>query len=267
MKNIECASIRRQSFTKEYDLNKALIELASDCLNTQPDYKFLANPSGQYIYIYLTQYVVNFCRQYFEKNLDEIIFLDWGCGKGHVTYLLQALGATVISCDIEKNARQDSAFIQETPIISNAKILVEPLTHEFILPYEDNSLDVVLSFGVLEHVKNDIGSVKEINRILKKDGLFFCFNLPQTFSWTQRLAHLRGDYYHNRLYSKSRVEEILGENEFEMLDFWFRQLFPKNNFRIPFLSFYIAERIDLWLTSHSIFKYFATNIEFVAKKA
>jgi ubiquinone/menaquinone biosynthesis C-methylase UbiE len=60
--------------------------------------------------------------------------------------------------------------------------------------------------GVLEHVPNDQASLSEIVRVLKPDGLFFCFFLPTTLSWTQKVAHMRGNDYHDRLYDEKMVK-------------------------------------------------------------
>lgn len=189
--------------------------------------------------------------------------LDWGCGKGHVTWLMQKLGANPISCDVRAE-EGDSSFGQETPIIDETGILIDPLEHKYKLPYEDDSFDVVLGFGVLEHVPDDLNSLREINRILTSSGLFFCFFLPYFLSWTQRLAHLRGNYYHDRLYRKSLICKLMKDCNFRILDFWHRQVFPKNTVKYP--KYRTFEKIDQFLTTFTFMKYFATNIEFVVCK-
>ena len=75
--------------------------------------------------------------------------LDWGCGKGQVSKLLHGLGPRWLeSCDLLAD-RGDSAFGQKTPLLDACGISVTPLTHDYLLPYPDNSFDVVLSVGVL----------------------------------------------------------------------------------------------------------------------
>jgi SAM-dependent methyltransferase len=95
-------------------------------------------------------------------------------GKGHVSYWLKKNKLDFISCDVS-NTGVTSAFVINSPIISTENINVVELKHEYILPFDNSSFDVVLSFGVLEHVPNDLESLKEIYRILKKNGLFFLF--------------------------------------------------------------------------------------------
>jgi len=251
--------LRKQTFLANNPFDFELIELVKD----YESHQFLVNRSSHLIYLYLTQYVKNFSEFYFRKNLSELLILDWGCGKGHITFLLQKLGANLISCDLESN-NCDSSFGQETPIIKQLQIPVQPLKHSYQLPYADHSIDICLSFGVLEHVKEDLNSLKEINRVLSPQGLLFVFFLPFTFSWTQNLAHRLGNYYHDRLYSKRLVRELLAESNFTILDIWHRQLLPKNRFQYPYTYFF--ERCDQFITNNTPLKLVATNIEFVAYK-
>ena len=249
--------IRKTAFSSAIALDTELI----DTVQEYDSHKFLTNPAGQNVYLYLTLFVKMLCEYHFERSVSELKILDWGCGKGHVSYLLQQLEAQPISCDRASND-SDSSFGQQTPIIDKNKIAVVELNHEYQLPFESRSLDVVLSFGVLEHVPDDTKSLLEINRVLKPQGLFFCFNLPYKLSWTQNLAHLRGDYYHDRLYSKPQVKQLLQNTGFKILDLWHRQLLPKNNIKYP--QYQLFESIDQFLTQLTPLKYLATNIEFVA---
>ena len=138
------------------------------------------------------------------------------------------------------------------------------MQYDGVLPYGDASFDVVLSVGVLEHVPNDRASLAEIKRVLKPSGLFFCFFLPTDLSWTQKLAHLRGDFYHDRFYNERVVKEMLAESGMKLVDLWYRQLFPKNSVHYP--NFRMFERIDQLLTENTPLRVFATNIEFVSEK-
>lgn len=182
--------------------------------------------------------------------------LDWGAGKGHISYLLKQQGFDVTSCDLDCEAF-DSPFTQEIPIVDENEIDLVPLKHDYVLPFENDSFDIVVSFGVLEHVNNDFESLKEINRILKPGGAFFFFFLPFWLSWTQRIAHIRGDFYHTRLYDLKGVHELAERAGFHVGQVWHGQLFPKNG--LPFRPG--VERLDRFLTNHTPLKYFATNLE------
>lgn len=256
----EYVSLRKANLSKYWPLDQEITAIASSISS----HRFLQNPSGQYAYIYLTNYVRAVSESHFGRPFNQITVLDWGCGKGHVSKLFRDLNPQHLeSCDIQID-KDDSAFGQQTPILEHFEISVTPLTHPSKIPYADASFDVVVSFGVLEHVANDAASIAEITRILKPGGLFFCFYLPTKLSWTQKLAHLRGNDYHDRLYTKSSIDALTRSVNLQVRDSWYRQLFPKNTVTYP--AFRTFEHLDQFLTRYTPLRYFATNIEFVAVK-
>jgi SAM-dependent methyltransferase len=257
-----CTGFRETCFRKWIPYNDDL----RDIVKNEPSHRFLINPASQNTYLYQVEFVREFSEYYFRKPIGELAILDWGCGKGHVSFLLRERGATVRSCDfLEGENDDDSAFGQEIPIIRSARIPVDRLADPVKLPYLDRAFDLVLSFGVLEHVEDDLESLREINRILKPGGLFFCFFLPFVGSWTQYVMRSRGDNYHDRLYTKSKVNSLLKETGFELQDIWHRQLFPKNSVRYP--AYRAFESVDQALVRYTPLKYLATNIEFVASRS
>lgn len=251
--------IRRQVFARSFPLDQDLIRMVQGV----ETHRFLTNPASHQIFLYLTEFVKACSEAHWDRSITELRMLDWGCGKGQISYLLRKHGAILTSCD-RVSGQEDSSFHQQTPILDQTGISVDALDHDIYLPYEDSSMDGVLSVGVLEHVRDDRASLQEIYRILKPGGLFFCFFLPQTFSWTQRLAHVRGNTYHDRLYSRSQVYQLMGSTGFQILDFWYRQILPKNSIRYP--AYRQIELIDQWITDFSPLRCLATNIEFVACK-
>ncbi len=260
LRKTECVELRKKSFRKRIPYNEDLRNIVKD----EPSHWFLTNPASQNTYLYQVEFIQAFSERYFGKPLSELDILDWGCGKGHVSFLLRQRGATVTACDYQSTETDDtdSTFGQATPITKSAGIPVDPLEDAVKLPYPDAKFDVVLSVGVLEHVANDLESLKEINRVLRSGGILFCFNLPYFLSWTQRLAHLRGNFYHDRLYSKALTKRLLSQAGYDLLDIWHRQLLPKNTVRYSLYRFF--ESLDQFLVNCFPLGYFATNIEFVA---
>ena len=256
----DCARTRAASFCRPIAYNEKLREMVKD----ESSHSFLVNPASQNTYLYQVEFVQAFSEQYFQKPFPELKILDWGCGKGHVSFLLRERGTRVVSCDhfAEEGMDDDSAFGQRTPVIRKSGIQVDRLSDPVKLPYADSRFDVALSFGVLEHVQRDLESLKELRRVLRPGGLLFCFNLPYLVSWTQQLSHLRGNYYHDRLYTKAQTTGLLTDAGYVLLDLWHRQLFPKNSVRYPFYRAF--ERLDQLLVRHTPLRYLATNIEFVA---
>ncbi len=167
--------LRTEVFSAHWPLDEEIRQVSA----TLPSHSFLANPSGQYLYVYLTRFVRALSEKRLGRPFGDLSVLDWGCGKGHVSKLLRDLGPKSLdSCDI-LSEREDSAFGQEVPLIKRFGIQVRPLDHEYILPYQSEAFDVLLSVGVLEHVPNERASLAEIARVLKPGGLFFCLFYPQ----------------------------------------------------------------------------------------
>lgn len=256
---LEYSKIRKKTFSGNYSVDQELVQTVQH----EPGHKFLYMPASHLVCRYLTAYICNIAVYHFKKDIDKIRILDWGCGKGWVSYLLKKAGADVTCCDVQVD-KDDSAFGQATPIIEKYGYEVIPLHHEYKMPFPDTSFDIILSVGVLEHVPNEKQSLLEINRVLADRGLLLCFNLPYHFSWVQRALHLRGNYYHDRLYTKRGAGKLLDDAHFKIQDIWHRQLYPRS--MVPFSWYYLLERVDQILVERTPLKYFTNYIEFIAEK-
>lgn len=147
--------------------------------------------------------------------------LDWGCGYGQVSWLLQHRGVNVLSCDAEKRAAIDS-------IPELASMPIRYMDDQVQLPYDPGSFSAVLSMGVLEHVPDLKGSLREIHRVLQPEGLLFLFMFPNRFSWAEWIADLRNVSAHPDKFTFRGTEALLRECGFQAEKKWRRNLLPKN---------------------------------------
>jgi SAM-dependent methyltransferase len=216
----------------------------------------------QAVFIRQVDFLTQLLRARSGREPNEIRLLDWGCGKGHIAYLLRRQGFDVLASDRAYESG-DSAFGQQTPILTESGIEVVPLTDPIRLPFPDDHFDCITSFGVLEHVTSDQGSLREIHRVLKKPGFFYVTFLPYFLSWTQALARLRGNSYHDRLYKQRQVTDLATQAGFEIEAMWLAQLFPKNS--IPYRWDALLEPVDRVLCRLTPLGYFATNLEIVMR--
>jgi SAM-dependent methyltransferase len=146
--------------------------------------------------------------------------LDWGCGYGQVSWLLKRRNLPVISCDVEERpARNLIGTLNEIDVL----YLQDPVR----LPYASGTFGAVLSVGVLEHVADFEGSLQEVNRVLRPEGVFFVFMLPNRFSWAEFLATVRHRSVHPHKYTPRSISKFLGPN-FEIEKMWRRNFLPRN---------------------------------------
>jgi SAM-dependent methyltransferase len=146
--------------------------------------------------------------------------LDWGCGYGQVTALLRSKGVETIAFDYREGLPAPTrAPLERFPEIE-AHLSPDPV----VLPFDDDTFDTVLSCGVLEHVPFPDESLEEIRRVLRSGGTFYVTNLPNRYSYTERIARLLGFYYHGRLpddrvYTKASIHRLLDRHGFTLEEF------------------------------------------------
>ena len=80
--------LRTKTFSEHWPFDEEIRETAS----TLPSHRFLAKPSGQYSYVYLTRFVKALFEKHFDCPFSDVAVLDWGCGKGHVSKMIDDLG-------------------------------------------------------------------------------------------------------------------------------------------------------------------------------
>ena len=119
-------------------------------------------------------------------NKDSLI--EIGPGNGRTWHLYKEKGFSSIDfVDIE-NFLDD-----EIKAITDCKTCDLAFTS---LPFEDNSIDVITAFEVLEHVENPWNMVREVHRVLKPGG-HFLVSFPSSKDLKSRLMFLlKGDVLH-----------------------------------------------------------------------
>lgn len=145
------------------------------------------------------------CFPLLEKYLpqkSELDVLDVGCGTGYNLKLLERYGKAQ-GVDMSPEALR---FCQERGV-TNVKL------HEAeVLPFEDESFDLVTAFDVIEHIEDDRQALGECYRLLKPGGwcLIYTPALPWMYNDHDRKVH------HKRRYVRSELGEKMLAAGFEL---------------------------------------------------
>jgi len=96
--------------------------------------------------------------------------LDMGCGVGRITIELLRAGANVTSLDNSHKMLEITEAKAKTAALDTHLQLVKSSAHEIPLP--DETFDIVVCVGLLEHLPLDVRSqaLKEVDRVLKRGG-------------------------------------------------------------------------------------------------
>ena len=94
--------------------------------------------------------------------------LEVGCGNGVVSkYIAKNYGSSIVGIDVDPE--QIELARKDTVGMPNIRFLEADATS---LPFENDSFDIVLSFGVMHHIYNWLDALKEIGRVLRAKGYF-----------------------------------------------------------------------------------------------
>jgi SAM-dependent methyltransferase len=175
----------------------------------RPDDAYLADHAAERV-IRTQVRVFRFYAPYLPATGD---VLDWGCRHAPDSCLLHATfgdAHRLHGCDFVEP--DDYGVFHQY-----ARLNYRPLQGVIELPYDDESFDVVIGSGTLEHVAFDYESLKELYRVLRPDGKLIVSYLPNRWSVEEWNKRRLGVGFHRRLYGKSEFVRLLKSNGFDPL--------------------------------------------------
>jgi SAM-dependent methyltransferase len=139
--------------------------------------------------------------QNLKSKIQNPKILDVGCGTGANLEMLRKFGEAE-GVDVSDEALE---FCKSKGLKAH-KGLAESL------PFEDASFDLVTALDVVEHLDNDLDGLKEMRRVLKKEGRALMFVPAFMFLWG-----VQDDISHHRIrYTKKQIVERVTQAGFEI---------------------------------------------------
>lgn len=127
----------------------------------------------------------------YDFNKKDALLVDLGCGDQHLIEGVKKLNFNYKGLDIKD------------------------LNFEFDkLPFESNSVDIVVSLAVIEHISNPNLFLSEIYRVLKKDGFFYL----STPNFQMDSRNFYNDPTHCKPYTPISLEIILRMYQFSNIN-------------------------------------------------
>lgn len=137
--------------------------------------------------------------------------LDVGCGAGHLLRAIRTKNkkCTLYGTDININIRKVE--------IPKCKIKIADAR---VLPFSNNFFDIIFAADVLEHIKNTDKAIKEIRRVLKRDGQLIVIGPTETAFYRFCRLLLKGTtspMIVGHYYDIDQLEKLLEANGFSII--------------------------------------------------
>ena len=167
-----------------------------------------------------------------QVRLNDKIVLDFGCGNGAQTIEFAGSSCKFFAVDIEY---EDLQTLAQYLSAQNFRGIIPIQYNGESLPLASNSVDLAISYEVLEHVNDEAAALNEIHRVLKTNGEIV-FSVPNKgwifethgaylpllpwnrvpfFSWLPYSIHRR--FAKARIYRKRDIITLLQAHSFEIV--------------------------------------------------
>jgi len=162
--------------------------------------------ADEYVMYLRHLFAYQFSKKYLQKDFE---VLDLGCGEGYGTDLLSQSVNSIIGIDVDPEVVK---YAQEKYGSQNCRFEVYDGA---MIRYQEKKFDVITSFQVIEHVKDDHLFIEEIHRLLKPGGWF----IMTTPNKTMRMRPLQKPFnrFHIREYYPHELRNLL-EKKFSRVD-------------------------------------------------
>ena len=146
----------------------------------------------------ITETRLNRCLGDLKYNLKDKLVLEAGCGAGRFTEILLHKEAQLVSSDLSEAVEVN----QENFPQNKNHIVIQADIND--MPYADESFDVVICLGVIQHTPNSEQTIENLYKLVKRGGTLVIDHYSFNKSHYLRLA----PFYRNKLKKKPAEETI-----------------------------------------------------------
>jgi SAM-dependent methyltransferase len=164
--------------------------------------RFVTECQGEMVYEHWHRYLL--AREYAHGKR----VLDIPCGEGYGSHLLAGVADSVVGVDISNEA---VAHASEKYRKQNLQYIAASGTQ---MPLPDASFDFIVSFEMIEHIHEQEAFLREVNRLLKPDGVFL-ISSPNRPEYSDKTG------YKNEFHVKELDKEELHQ---QLLQHWPNQI-------------------------------------------
>ena len=233
------------------DIESIMNELLFQYKENPVDLLSIGDHEREYAYISrcMNTYIrtVNDIAQMVPENRESKKILEIGSFLGIVSIALSRLGFNVTASDVPEYI---SCKNLQSKFNDNHVDYIGCNLRDYNLPFNDEEFDIVIMCETLEHLNfNPLPVIKEINRVLKRQGLFY-ITVPNIARKKNRLKLIRGesilnpvdDFFlalngtrntsigiHWREYTRNEIKEILERMNFAII----KQEYEKDSIKRP----------------------------------
>jgi len=224
----------------------------------------------------------------YERIVDEVsklslpgFLLDVGCGFGQITEMLRSKNMKVIGLDIGAPSAVKREWRKSAEISNHAayrsiqnkvwKHLLSPfvLGDGCTLPFANGTFDAVVCCGVLEHVYDPRRFLEECGRVIKNNGLFLCYYLPNKTGIESLSSRFFSLPTIHQFYDKNMIEPLFGECGYEVLKVTREHLIPEPRFNVTIKIWNKSRKAFTWLDdvlAKTQLQFFGDNWKVCARK-
>ena len=180
--------------------------------------------------------------------------LDIGCGEGVFYYELTKRKCSIIGIDYSKEALTNMTLklknVGIRPMVVNADAQK--------LPIKSSAFDQIVCLDVIEHLKDANASIKEMSRVLKKNGVLI-LSVPNELYLTKPILpinfeeHLRAIGHETAGFNYKELKNMLQSNGFKAVNYcYYIKFFGR---LMTELTFWIIGAKNIWKARTKMYGY------------